>query len=160
MVRANLGYKPHEITISGDGDFWVQGLRWRSWGGKSAVAVGQAVEQERPSHVNYTYPTRVTVSHRAYCANLHRTVYKKVVAQILGPNPPVFGGRSLGSVWSCTSLLRLTAGDSSGTANPTANVNPTATATATVAKACSTSGLRPTGVTRSLTASGSACNWL
>jgi hypothetical protein len=116
VVRANLEYKPHEISISGDGDLWAQHLRWRSWGGKSAVAVGQAVEQERPSHVNYTYPTRVTVSGRTYCANLQRTVYRKITAQILGPSAGVFGGRTFTAVWSCTSLLRLTARDSSASA--------------------------------------------
>jgi hypothetical protein len=40
-------YKPHEFPVSGDGDFLVQNLRWHSWGPKTAVATGQAVEQGR-----------------------------------------------------------------------------------------------------------------
>lgn len=139
--RQGFAYKPHEITLSGDGDFWVQGLRWRSWGHKKAVASGQAVEQERPSHVNYTYPARVTLSHRTFCANLGRTVYLKATAEILGSNPGVFGERTGGMVWTCAGMWRLTASD----------------AGATVARACSTSGLHPTGRTRSITAHGTSC---
>lgn len=139
--RQAFAYKPHEITLSGDGDFWVQGLRWHSWGNKKAVASGQAVEQERPSHVNYTYPARVTLSHRTYCANLGRTVYLKASAQILGSNPGVFGDRTGGEVWTCAGMWQLTAAD----------------AAATAARTCPTGGLHPTGVTQSITAHGTSC---
>jgi hypothetical protein len=56
VMHDGFMYKPHEFPVSGDGDFLVHGLRWRSWGAKTAVATGQAVEQERPSHVDHTYP--------------------------------------------------------------------------------------------------------
>ena len=107
VVRQGFAYKPHELTISGDGDFWVQNLRWHSWGGGKAVASGTAVEQERPSHDNYDYPARVTLSDRTYCANLHRTVYRKIVARITGPSPGMFGGRTLGMLWTCAGSWRL-----------------------------------------------------
>jgi hypothetical protein len=107
-VHEGLAYKPHELTISGDGDYIVQGLRWHSWGGKQAIARGVAVEQERPSHVNHTYAVRVTLSHRTYCANLHRTVYNKISARILGPNPGVFGLRTAGRVYTCAGTWQLT----------------------------------------------------
>jgi hypothetical protein len=107
VVMAPGLFKPHEFAVSGDGDFLVQGLRWRSWGGKTALATGQAVEQERPSHVDHTYPARVTLSHRTFCANLHRTVYNEIVAQILGPNPGVFGGRTLGRLYTCAGAWKL-----------------------------------------------------
>lgn len=107
VMHLGLLYKPHEFPVSGDGDFLVQDLRWQSWGGRTALATGQAVEQERPSHVDHTYPVRVTLSRRTSCANLHRTVYNEIVAQILGPNPGVFGSRTLGRVYSCTGSWRL-----------------------------------------------------
>jgi hypothetical protein len=44
VLNGGLLYKPHELPISGDGDFIVRDLRWRSWGGQTAVATGQAVE--------------------------------------------------------------------------------------------------------------------
>lgn len=143
VMRQAFMYKPHAFPVSGDGDFSVQGLRWRKWGDRKAVAYGQAVEQERPSHVNYTYPVRVTLSHRTYCANVGRTVYLDVTARILGSNPGVFGDRTAGEVWTCAGTWRLTASDAS--------------ATATAARTCSTSGLHPTGVTRSITARGTSC---
>lgn len=108
VMRDGLLYKPHEFPVSGDGDFLVQGLRWRSWGGRTAVADGQAVEQVRPSHANHVYPVQVTLSHRAYCGNLHRTVYKKIEARIVGSNPGVFGGRTLGRAYTCAVVWQLT----------------------------------------------------
>lgn len=108
VVQEGFAYKPHELTISGDGDYIVRGLRWRSWGGKHAVARGVAVEQERPSHVNHTYAVRVTLSSRTYCANLHRTVYNRISARILGRNPGVFGLRTAGRVYTCSGTWRLT----------------------------------------------------
>jgi hypothetical protein len=107
VINGDFFYKPHEFPVSGDGDFLVRALRWRSWGGKTALATGQAVEQVRSSHADHTYPAQVTLSHRAFCANLHRTVYNKIVAQILGPNPGVFGGRTLGRVYTCAGTYRL-----------------------------------------------------
>ncbi len=109
VVHEGLSYKPHELTISGDGDYIVRGLRWRSWGGKTAVADGQAVEVERPSQVGHTYPVRVTLSQRTYCANLHRTVYDKISARILGPDVGVFGLRTAGRVYTCTGTWQPTA---------------------------------------------------
>jgi hypothetical protein len=108
VVREGLVYKPHELTISGDGDHIVHELRWRSWGGSDAIARGRAVEQERPSHVNHTYAVRVTLSERTYCANLRRTVYNKISARILGPNPGVFGVRTAGRVYTCAGTWNLT----------------------------------------------------
>jgi hypothetical protein len=134
-------YKPHAFPISGDGDFSVRGLRWHSWGGKKAVADGTAVEEERPSHVDYTYPVRVTLSRLTYCANRGRRVYLKVSAQIQGSNPGVFGDRNAGQLWTCAGTWKLTASDSRATA----------------ATACPTSGLKPQGVTTSITARGTSC---
>jgi hypothetical protein len=108
VMHLGFMYKPHEFPVSGDGDFIVRSLRWQSWGGKQAVAFGQAVEQVRPSHVDHTYPVRVTLSHRTYCANLHRTVYNKIVARILGPSVGVFGSRTLGRVYTCAGTWQLT----------------------------------------------------
>jgi hypothetical protein len=107
VMQLGFLYKPHEFAVSGDGDFLVQDLRWHTWGGKTAVATGQAVEQQRPSHVDHTYPVRVTVSRRRVCGNLHRTVYNEVVAQILGSSPGVFGTRTLGRVYTCAGTWRL-----------------------------------------------------
>jgi hypothetical protein len=151
VVREGLRYKPHELTLSGDGDLLAQHLRWRSWGGRRAVADGEAVEQQRPSHVNYTYPARVTLSGRTYCAGLQRTVYRKIVAQILGPSPGVFGARTFRLVWTCAGTWKLSASAATATATSTTE------ATATAGKACSTRGLRPAGVTRSITARGESC---
>jgi hypothetical protein len=138
LVREGLAYKPHELGISGDGDLWAQGLRWRSWGGKTATAGGQVVEQERPSHVDHTYRARITLAFPVYCANVHRTVYLQIAARILGPNRGVFGARTFGAQWTCTGLAAFSAGDSSATA----------------AQACSTSRFR---FTRSITARGTSC---
>jgi hypothetical protein len=115
-VVMHLGflYKPHEFALSGDGDFLVRDLHWQSWGGATAVASGQAVEQVRPSHVDHTYPVRVTASRRVFCANLHRTVYNEVVAQILGPSRGVFGTRTLGRVYTCSGTWRLVSPPPSG----------------------------------------------
>lgn len=33
VIRGGLSYRPAEMSISGDGDFFVHDLRWRSWGG-------------------------------------------------------------------------------------------------------------------------------
>jgi hypothetical protein len=107
VINGLFLYKPAEFPVSGDGDFLVKNLRWQSWGGKSALATGQAVKQVRPSHVDHTYPAQVTLSHRTFCANLHRTVYNEVVAQILGPSPGVFGGRTLGRLYTCSGTYRL-----------------------------------------------------
>lgn len=107
VINGLFFFKPHEIPISGDGDFIVRDLGWHSWGGGTAVASGQAVEEVRPSHVDHTYPVKVTVSRRTFCANLHRTVYDEVVAQILGPNPGVFGERTLGRRYTCAGTWRL-----------------------------------------------------
>jgi hypothetical protein len=114
-------YKPHELPISGDGDFVVRDLGWHSWGGETAVASGQAVEQVRPSHVDHTYPVRVTLSRRTFCANLHRTVYNEVVAQILGVRAGVFGERTLGRRYTCAGTWQLvTPPPSSGPSPPAA----------------------------------------
>jgi len=108
VMRDALMYKPRAFPISGDGDFLVRRLRWRSWGGKTAIAYGEALEQERPSHTNHYYRTRVTLSQRAYCANLHRTVYENISARILGPRVGVFGIRTTGRVYNCDGYWRLT----------------------------------------------------
>jgi hypothetical protein len=76
-------------------------------GRREAFASGQAVEQVRPSHVDHTYPVKLTLSRRAFCANLHRTVYNEIVAQILGSNPGVFGERTLGRRYTCAGTSRL-----------------------------------------------------
>ena len=107
VINGLFFYKPHELPISGDGDFIVRDLGWHSWGGGKAVASGQAVEQVRPSHVDHTYPVRVTLSRRTFCASLHRTVYNEIVAQILGPNRGVFGERTLGRRYTCAGTWRL-----------------------------------------------------
>ena len=116
VMRQNFMYKPHAFPVSGDGDFAVKGLRWRTWGGKQAVAYGQAVEQKRPSHVDHTYPVRVTLSRRTYCASIRRTVYLKVTAEIQGSNPGVFGDRTAGQDWTCAGTWTLTARDTGATA--------------------------------------------
>lgn len=108
VMHEGLLYKPREFPVSGDGDFLVRALHWRSWGGRTAVAKGRAVEQQRPSHTNHTYPVRVTLGQRRYCANLHRTVYNKVTARILGPRVGVFGTRTVGRVYTCAGAWRLT----------------------------------------------------
>lgn len=133
VINGGFQYKPQEIAISGDGDFLAQNLRWRSWGGKTAVATGQAVEQVRPSHTDHTYPAQVTLSHRTFCAKLHRTVYNEVVAQILGPNPGVFGGRTLGRRYTCAGTYRLITPPPGPTTSPS---RPVATA-----HRCSTRGM-------------------
>jgi len=107
VYRGGLQYRPAEMTISGDGDFIVHDLRWRTWGGKKAVAYGQAIEQERPSHRNYYYPVRVTASRRVYCAALHRTVYNKVIARLLSRGKGVFGIRTTGRVYACNGSWQL-----------------------------------------------------
>ena len=107
VMHEGLFYKPHELTISGEGDCIVRGLHWRSWGGRKAVAYGQAVEQVRPSHVEHTYPVRVTLSRRVYCANLGRTVYNQITARVLGPSPGVFGLRTDGRVYTCSGSWQL-----------------------------------------------------
>ncbi len=126
VMRDGLMYKPHEFSISGDGDTFVQKLRWRSWGGKTAVADGQVIEQVRPSHVNHTYPVRVTLSHRTYCANIHRTVYNDITARLLGSSTGVFGTRMFSRIYNCAGIWRLTAADR---------------ATAATGLRCSTSGV-------------------
>jgi hypothetical protein len=146
VMRDGLMYKPHELAVSGDGDFSVQALRWHSWGGRTAVATGQAVEQQRPSHVNHTYPTKVTLSHRTFCANLHRTVYNEVVAQILGPSPGVFGGRTLGRRYTCAGTWQLV----SPPPGPTRPSRPSA-----ATHKCSTHGI-PRYV-QAISAHGSTC---
>ena len=101
VIRLGLSYRPHELPISGDGDFRVQHLRWRRWGGKTAVAFGQAVEEQRPSHRDHFYPVQVTASRRVFCSALHRTVYNKVIARLLSAGTGVFGVRTLGFVTNC-----------------------------------------------------------
>jgi hypothetical protein len=145
VVNGLFSYKPHEIPISGDGDFIVRDLGWHSWGGGTAVASGQAVEQVRPSHVDHTYPVRVTLSRRTFCASLHRTVYNEIVAQILGPSPGVFGERTLGRRYTCAGAWRLITPPPS----PTGPSPP-----ATTSHKCSTRGM-PIAV-RSITARGGA----
>lgn len=108
VMHEGFLYRPHEFPVSGDGDYVVQGLTWRSWGGNTAVAYGRAVEQERPSHVDYTYPVRVTLSRRTYCTNLHRTVYEKISARILGRSAGVFGLRIAGRLYTCAGTWQLT----------------------------------------------------
>jgi hypothetical protein len=107
VMHLGFMYKPHEFPVSGDGDFIVRSLSWQSWGGRTAIATGQVVEEERPSHVDHTYPAQVTLSDRMFCANLGRTVYNKIVAEITGPSPGVFGGRTLGRVYTCAGTYRL-----------------------------------------------------
>jgi hypothetical protein len=148
-VVMHLGflYKPHEFPVSGDGDFLVRDLHWHSWGGETAGGSGQAVEQERPSHVDHSYPVRVTLSRRTFCANLHRTVYNEIVAQILGPSPGVFGSRMLGRVYTCEGTWRLVSPRPSG---PTGTSRPGGKG-----HKCSRHGM-PIAV-RSITAHDSTC---
>jgi hypothetical protein len=107
VIRHGLFYRPHELPISGDGDFSVHHLRWQSWGGKTAVGYGQAVEEERPNHRDFFYPARVTASRRVYCAALHRTVYNKVLVTLLSPGTGVFGTRTAGFASTCRGFLHL-----------------------------------------------------
>ncbi len=132
VMHLGFMYKPHEFGVSGDGDFSVVHLRWQSWGGRKALATGRVIEQERPSHVDHFYPGRVTLSHRTFCANLHRTVYNEIVVQILGSNPGVFGGRTLGRLYTCAGTWRLIA--------PPPTANRTSRAVAAAHK-CSTHGM-------------------
>jgi len=150
VTRDGLQYKPHELAISGDGDYIVQRLRWNSWGGKTAVASGQAVEQEHPSHVNHAYPVRVTLGDRTYCANLHRTVYKTISARILGPSAGVLGLRTAGRVYTCAGDWRLTSSSSGGGGGGGGGGQHSGRG-----QACSTAGLRPN--TQSITARGTSC---
>lgn len=101
VVREALLYQPRELTISGDGDLIAQRLQWRSWGGRTATASGQAVEQERPSHADHVYPARVTLSRRTYCPGIHRTVYDEVTLRIVGASAGVFGARTSRRVYTC-----------------------------------------------------------
>lgn len=107
VVRQALLYKPSELTISGDGDVIVRALRWRSWGGRTATGSGRAVEQERPSHVNHSYPATVTLSRRTYCAGVHRTVYNDITVRIAGPTAGVFGTRTFRRVYNCAGTFRF-----------------------------------------------------
>ena len=124
----------------------MRDLHWHSWGGGRAVASGQAVEQVRPSHIDHTYTVRVTASRRTFCANLHRTVYNEIVAQILGSNPGVFGERTLGRRYTCAGSWRLISPPPRATGS-----RPHAAATG---DKCSTRGM-PIAV-RSITAKGGA----
>lgn len=96
--------------------------------GASALAHGRLVMQlgfmYKPHEFpvsgdgDFIVPVRVTLSHRTYCANLHRTVYNnKIVARILGPNVGVFGSRTLGRVYTCAGTWPMTAADSAGAAS-------------------------------------------
>jgi hypothetical protein len=38
VMHLGFTYKPHEFAVSGDGDFLVKGLSWRSWGGSTPSA--------------------------------------------------------------------------------------------------------------------------
>ena len=58
---------------------------------------------------------------------------------------------------AATVAMTVTAAATATTATATETATVTPTPTATAAQACSTSGLRPTGVTRSLTARGTSC---
>jgi hypothetical protein len=145
VMRDGLQYKPHELAITGDGDYLVQSLQWQSWGGKQAIASGRAVEQQRPSHVDHTYPVRVTLSDRTYCANIRRIVYNKISARILGPNPGVFGERTAGRVYTCAGEWRLTSSASGGGTGKHGGAG----------QGCSTGGMRPE--VRTITARGTSC---
>jgi hypothetical protein len=107
VLQENLSFKPHELSISGDGDWFVRRLSWHSWGGKTAVATGQAILQDRPSHVNHFVKTRVTLSDRTFCKRLHRTVYNKVTSRLLGAVPKSVPERTLGRVYTCSGTWRL-----------------------------------------------------
>ena len=74
--------------------------------------------------VNHMYPVRVTLSQRTCCANLHRRVYDKMVARILGSNPGVFGSRTLARVYTCAGTWQLTVADRAGAATRAALLDP------------------------------------
>jgi hypothetical protein len=66
-----LRYQPTRIIYTGDGSSYVNHLRYRSYGGARAIAVGiDQVDDCKPSCGGGTYypvPARVTLSHLAQC---------------------------------------------------------------------------------------------
>lgn len=66
-----LRYQPKRIIYTGDGSSYVDHLRFRSYGGPTAIAAGiDQVDDCEPSCAGGTYhpvPARVTLSHLARC---------------------------------------------------------------------------------------------
>jgi hypothetical protein len=83
--------RPGEFTANADAG-WRR-LKWRSWGGKKAVAVGrfQTIELVPVGHTDLierkvSYPVRVTLSRIELCGN-QRYYYTRISTRFLTPAP-------------------------------------------------------------------------
>jgi hypothetical protein len=96
---------PEEIVLAcGDGNFSLEGLRWRQWGAASATASGTVHENDcRPDCAAgrfHDYPVAVTVSHLVTCGR-GRLEYTRVAWRFVGRRPagPDADAMTLGCRW-------------------------------------------------------------
>lgn len=84
-----LAIRPHRIYFSGDGTVYVGHLRWRSWGGKVAVARGTAslstCEPDCVEGTRLTFPARVRLFKVVRCVG--STIYSKATYKLGGELP-------------------------------------------------------------------------
>jgi hypothetical protein len=84
-----LAVRPRVLRISGDGTFSLYDLRWRSWGGRRAVATGRARDQGCTPDCAEGEVTRpkvtIGLSHLVRCGG--RRIYTRLTRRVEGPVP-------------------------------------------------------------------------
>ncbi len=87
-----LLFKPRSFLISGDSTLLVKHLRWRSWGGATAVGTGLAgfnycVPDCAAGRFHF-FPARLTLSRKTRCRPRHHTIYTVTRLVVVGRRRP------------------------------------------------------------------------
>lgn len=85
IVRPNLVQRPAIIMLSGDGTWYVQGIKWDDWGGATATAIGTLMVNDcRPSCAQSSRRYRFAAHIRATATGTisGRHVYRQIIIEL------------------------------------------------------------------------------
>jgi hypothetical protein len=94
-AEQTLYVRPHVFYLSADGALTVTGVKWRSYGGRTATASAIAHTNDcEPFCLGGTFsthPTKLRLTGRKYCRARKREIYTRLDFHILGDIPTNFG---------------------------------------------------------------------
>lgn len=96
IVTGELAERPHEMVLSGDGTFYLYGLRWQSFGGPTAVANGRAYARGCVPDCARGRVTRPRVTVRLGDPTAYRggRIYSRLHLLLRGPLPKGYSHRA------------------------------------------------------------------
>ena len=83
----------HLMLACGDGNFWLDGMRWRSWGAARATGTGTAHANDCNPYCAaghfHAYPVSVTIGGLRTCSNGRREYTKLVIRYTTAHRPGI-----------------------------------------------------------------------